>query len=130
MDDRAQKKYPNRVRITVGSNLINYPYKLTTRTAALTTSNIMWNSVISTPDARFAYYDAKNFYLCTPIDRNEYMRIPIKLIPQEFIDLYDLDPKVKNGYIYMETSRGMYGLLQSGILANKMLKTPSEARIP
>ena len=96
---RAQKKDPNRVRITVGFNLIKYPYELTTRTADVTTSKIMWNSVISTPGARFACADAKNFYLCTPLDRNEYMRIPIKLIPQEFIDLCDLAPKVKNGYI-------------------------------
>ena len=50
------------------------------------------------------------------------MRTPIKLIPQEFIDLYDLARKVKNGYIYTEISRGMYGLPQSGILANKLLK--------
>ena len=35
--------------------------------------------------------------------------MPIKLIPQEFIDLYDLEPKVKNGYVYMEIQRGMYG---------------------
>ena len=48
--------------------------------------------------------------------------MPINLIPQEFIDWYDLVPKVKNGYIYMEISRGIYGLLQSGILAKKMLK--------
>ena len=82
----------------------------------------MWNSVISTPGALFACDDAKNFYLCTSIDRNEYMRIPIKLIPEEFIDLYDLAPKVKNGYIYMEISRGMYGLPQPGILTNKLLK--------
>ena len=108
LDYRSHKKDPNRVKITVGSNLIKYPYELTTRTADLTTSKIMWNSVISTPGARFACSDAKNFYLCTPLDRNEYMRIPIKLIPQEFIDLYDLTPKVKNGYIYMEISRGMY----------------------
>ena len=49
------------------------------------------------------------------------MRIPVKLIPQTFIDLYDLAPKVKNGYVYMEISRGMYGLPQSGIVANKLL---------
>ena len=50
------------------------------------------------------------------------MRIPIKLIPNEFIDLYDLPPKVKNGYIYIEISRGMYGLPQSGIVAKKLMK--------
>ena len=35
---RPQKADPNRVRITAGGNLINYPYELTTRTADLTTS--------------------------------------------------------------------------------------------
>ena len=82
VDYRAQKKDPNRVRITAGGNLIKYPYELTTRTADLTTSKIMWNSVISTPGALFACGYANNFYLCTPLDRNEYTRMPIKLIPQ------------------------------------------------
>ena len=86
----------------VGGNLIDYPFELTTQTADLTTSKVMWNSVISTRDARYACADVKNFYLCTPLDRYEYMRMPINLIPQEFIDLYDLAPKVKNGYVYME----------------------------
>ena len=108
--------------ITEGGNLINYPYEVTTRTADLTTFKIMCKSVISTLGARFACADAKKFYLCTPLNRNEYMIIPIKLIPKEFIDLYDLTPKVKNGYIYMEISRGMYRLPQSGILSNKLLK--------
>ena len=38
--------------------------------------------------------DVKNFYLGTLMDRFEYMRIPINLIPQEFIDLYYLAEKV------------------------------------
>ena len=56
------------------------------------------------------------------------MRIPIKLIPQEFIYFYDLAPKVKNGYIYMEISRGMYGLPQSGILSNKLLENAYQSK--
>ena len=35
MDYQPQKKDPNRVHITVGGNLINYPGELTTRTANL-----------------------------------------------------------------------------------------------
>ena len=50
------------------------------------------------------------------------MRMPINLIPQEFSDLYNLAPKVRNGFVYMKIRRGMYGLPQSGILANKLLK--------
>ena len=38
------------------------------------------------------------------------------------MDLYDLHDRVKGGYIYMEVQMGMFGLPQSGILANKLLK--------
>ena len=49
IDYRPQKEDPNRVRITAGGNLItDYPGDVTTRTADLTTSKILWNSVIST----------------------------------------------------------------------------------
>ncbi|KAL7528762.1 hypothetical protein ACHAXR_002615, partial [Thalassiosira sp. AJA248-18] len=48
--------------------------------------------------------------------------MPVDLIPTEIIELYNLQPKIKNGYVYMEIQRGMYGLPQSGMLANKLLK--------
>jgi hypothetical protein len=67
--------------------------------------------------------DASNFYLATPLEMFQYMRILIELIPQEFIDLYQLKNKVKNGFVYCEIMRGMYGLPEAGILANKLLKT-------
>ena len=60
---RPQKSDPNRVRITAGGDLINYPHELTTRTSDLTTSKIIWNSVLSTEDARFMGIDIKNFCL-------------------------------------------------------------------
>ena len=61
VDFRMQKIDPNRVRITVGGNLIDYPYELTTRTADITTSKVMWNSVISTPGAKYVCADVKTF---------------------------------------------------------------------
>ena len=93
VDYRAQKNYPNIVIITAGGNLIKYQYELTTRTADLTTSNIMWNSVISNPGARFACGDANNFYLCTPLDRNEYKRMPVKVIPKNLLICMIWPPK-------------------------------------
>ena len=63
VDYRPQKDDPNRVRITVGGNLIDYPGELTTRTAHLITSKILWNSVSSTPGAKFATGDIENMYL-------------------------------------------------------------------
>eukprot|EP00804_Cyclotella_cryptica_P013964 CCRYP_002495-RA/>CCRYP_002495-RA protein AED:0.17 eAED:0.08 QI:0/0/0/1/1/1/3/0/1003 len=122
VDYRPQKDDPNRVRITVGGNLINYPGELTTRTADLTTAKILWNSTISTPGARFACADIENMYLQTPMARYEYMRIKADLVPAAFKEAYTLWDKIHNGYIYMEIRRGCYGLPQAGILANKLLK--------
>ena len=66
--------------------------------------------------------DAGNFYLATPMEHYEYMRIPIKLIPQNFIDNYSLMSKVRNEYVYYEIVRGMYRLPQAGKLTNDLLK--------
>jgi hypothetical protein len=50
------------------------------------------------------------------------MKMPLSLFPQDIIDHYGLNNKVLNGYVYMEICKGMYGLPQAGILANKLLK--------
>jgi hypothetical protein len=55
------------------------------------------------------------------MDTFEYMRIPIKLIPQEIIDQYNLLPLVSDGHIYIGVQKGMYGLPQAGILDNQLL---------
>lgn len=72
---------------------------------------------------RIVCADVKNFYLEAGIlDRFEYMKMPAKLIPVEFMDKYQLHDKVYKGYIYMEIQKGIYHLPQAGILANKLLR--------
>ena len=66
--------------------------------------------------------NASKFYLETPMERREYMRIRVELVPTAFMNEYNLHHKVKNGYIYMEICRGMYGLPQAGILVITLLK--------
>jgi hypothetical protein len=122
IDHCPQKEDPNRVCITVGGNLIDYPFELTTHTANMVSSKILWNSVISTKDARFAGADIKNMYLETPLDRYEYMKMPIVLFPTDIIEHYRLNEKVLGGYVYMEIQKGIYGLPQVGLLANKLPK--------
>ncbi len=51
------------------------------------------------------------------------MRMPLSLFPDDIIVHYNLLEKVLNGFVYMKIRRGMYGLPQAGILANKLLKT-------
>ena len=122
IDYRPQKDDPNRVRITAGGNLIDCPMELTTRTADLTTSKILWNSVLSTEDAKCMCIDVKSFYLCTPMDRYEYMKMPLSIFPEHTRKQYDLDSKAKNGFVYLEIRKAIYGLPQGGILANKLLR--------
>ena len=121
VDYRPQKADPNRVRMTAGGNLIDYPDELTTRTADLCTTKLMWNSVLSTKNARYFCIDIKNMYLATPLDRFEYMKIPVGLVPTAIMILYKLYDHVIDGFIYIQIEKGMYGLPQAGILANKLL---------
>ena len=88
----------------------------------MTISKLLFNSVISTDEARFACIDIKNMYLQTPMDRKEYMCIPVKIIPQEFMNEYKLQDKIHNGHIYCEICKGIYGLPQAGNLANGLLQ--------
>jgi len=122
VDFRPQKEDPNRVRITAGGNLIQYPGELTTRTANLTTSKILWNSVVSTEGAKFMGIDVKSFYLCTPMDRYEYMKMPLSIFPEHIKRQYNMEAHALNGFVYLEIHKAIYGLPQGGILANKLLR--------
>ncbi len=68
VDYRPQKADPHCICITASGNLINYPGELSTRTADLTTSKLIWNSVLSTEGAKYMCLDIKNFYLTAPLN--------------------------------------------------------------
>ena len=81
------------------------------------------NSTLSRPNRKYCSFDVKNFYLNTPMERYEYMKIPITQIPEEIINEYKLRNKVHTDWaVYIEIRKGMYGLPQAGMLANKLLK--------
>ena len=61
-------------------------------------------------------------YLATPMDRFEYMKMPMNIIPLAFKQQYTLEEIAKNGFVYMQIEKGMYGLPQAGILANKLIR--------
>jgi hypothetical protein len=110
----------NCTRITVGGNLICYPGNAGTNTASLKLIKLMLNSAISRKGARFACIAIKNFYLGTPMEDPEYVRIKITDIPEEFILEYGLAGMEDiNGWIYFEI---WWGCSQAGILANNLLR--------
>jgi hypothetical protein len=49
------------------------------------------------------------------------MKLALNFIPQEIIDTYNLLEKEKNGYVYIQMDKVMYGLPQAGRLANDLL---------
>ena len=69
----------------------------------------------------FMTADLKDFYLGTPMERYEYMRVSIWLLPDAIIEQYNLKPLFHNGFVYVEIRKGMYGLPQAGRLANDQL---------
>ena len=78
---REQKEDPNRVRLTAGGNLIKYHDKTTAKTDNLTKLKVLWNSVLSTALEKSICIDIKNNYLCAPMDRFEYMHVPLEVFP-------------------------------------------------
>jgi hypothetical protein len=64
---QEQKKDAYCTCITMGRNLINYPGNCGTPMADLLTVKLLFNSIISTPQAKLICIDIKDFYLCTPM---------------------------------------------------------------
>jgi len=120
---RLEKAKPNWTRFTVGGDRINYSGAVATPTAEMLVAKMLFNSVISTKDARFMTMDISNFYLMTPLHHPEFIQMKLGDIPDEVIEEYKLREKAtKNDSIYIKAKQGMYGLPQSRLLANKLLE--------
>ena len=63
----------------MGGNLINLPGDVTTPTEDLIMANLIFNSVLSTKNEKFMGADISNFYINNPMDRYEYMKLPLDI---------------------------------------------------
>ena len=97
-------------RADISPGAIEYEGNVSIPGADLTTAKCLLNSVISTPDARFMTMDIKDFYLNNPMERYEYMRIPVNMIPQCIMEQYNLAEIAHDRYVLVEIRKGMYGL--------------------
>ena len=118
---RPQKEDPNRTRITIGGNRICYPGDTGTKTGSLEVVKLLFNGILSQPNAKFACFDIKNFNLGTPLNQPEYIHINLMDIPAEFTTEYNLHSFVHDGWIYFEITKAIYGLKQASKLANDLL---------
>jgi hypothetical protein len=122
-DYKPHKKEKERVRLTVGGDILDYSGDVATSTADITTFKILINSTLSTEDAAMMMMDIKNYYLGTPLQRFEYMKMLLSRFPEEIIKKYNLNALAVNGWVYIEIRKGMYSLKQAGLLANQLLQT-------
>ena len=59
------------------------------------------------------YAHIANFYLNNPMDRYEYMKLTLDIIPEEIIQQYNLRNLANKGFVYMKIQKGIYGIPQS-----------------
>ena len=121
---RSNKKETHRVRICAGGNLLDYPGDPSSPAVSITNAKLHIDSTISDAKkgARYLVLDIKNFYLGNHLTYFQYLRVPLSLIPQEVLDEYTLIPD-KDGYVYFEVRKGIYGLKEAGLIAFKTLVT-------
>ena len=102
----VQRAARERTRFRVGGDRINHPGEVATPTADMLVAKLLFNSVVSTPGAKFMTMDISNFYLMTPLKRPEYIRVSLRDIPDEIIKEYKLrEIAMENGTVHIEASQ-------------------------
>jgi hypothetical protein len=125
-DYKPREKEKERVRLTIGGDILDYSGDVATSTADITTFKILISSTLSTKDATMMMMDIKNYYIGTPRPRFEYMKMLLSRFPDEIIQKYNLKALAVDGWVYISIRKGMYGLKQAGLLANQLLQTRLE----
>ena len=98
----------HRVLVVVGGDKLSYFEDAGAPAASILETKISLNSVISdaATRAKFASFDIKYFFLATPMDKTEYMRLMWKHIPDDIKKKYNLyDKKAHDGCVYIKIKR-------------------------
>ena len=82
------------------------------------TIKLHWNSVISTPNARYCTGDISNMYLMSDLIDSEYVKFKVDLIPPRIIQYYNIQHLIHEGYIYARINKAWYGLKNAGRIAH------------
>ena len=73
VDYKPHKVEKNRTRVKVDGDRIHCDYDISAPTCSLPTIKLLWNSVLSTPGAKYFTMDTSNFYLGSPLEKPEYI---------------------------------------------------------
>jgi hypothetical protein len=109
-----------RTRLTIGGDRIAYPFDTTAVTAEMESLKILLNCMIS-EHANWSTLDLTDFYLGTDLPHPEYIRIPLRLIPENVIAFYNLQPFISGNALFCSVHKTHYGLPQAGALSQQRL---------
>jgi hypothetical protein len=118
IDHKGEHEY--RSRFTAGGDRLDYPGAISARTADMEVVKVLLNSTLST-DSELMTMDIKDFYLGTPLEISQYIKVDCKFITPECMDKYDLHKFVHNGYILHKVDKSIYGLKEAGRLSQDKL---------
>ena len=123
VDLQPKNAVHERLQMCMGGDKMESVMDTATRTADLTTCKLHMNGVVSTPGARFAGGDVKDFYLNTPLKKKRYGKVRAKYIPEETIKKHNLKRYIEDdGWLHFEIGKGMYGIPEAGRLENDLLR--------
>ena len=80
-----------------------------------------WNSVSSTPNAKYCTGDISNMYLMSDLVNLEYVKFKVDMRPPCIIAYYKIQHLIHDGYINAKINKAWYGLRQSGLIAHDNL---------
>ena len=124
-DSNPDSAFDARVRATYGGNLTDYSGDRSAQTSSMTDFKILLNKTVSMTDRKFVTADATDFYLIdNPLDRPEYMRLKLDEVSPWAMQHFEFSKYAQPGAdsILLQVDNGIYGLPQSGILAQRKLK--------
>ena len=113
MAEKLEKLGKERSRVTVGENRRTGLIETSIPIAELPLIKMLWNSILTTSGAKL--------YLGTSIDHPKFMRLQIKVIPQEIIRQCKLNNIVSDGWVYICIGHGICGILVAGRISNDLL---------
>ena len=109
-----------RVRGVIGGDQLPFDGFTAAQTAALEVIRLLCNCTVSEA-AMLMTLDIKDFYLGTPLEESEYMRVPLKYIPLALQEQHNLKILAHNDAVIMRIDKSIYGLKQAGILSQQRL---------
>ena len=112
VDYKPNKIEKNQTRVTVDGDRINCTFDYGPPTADIPVIKLLWNSTFSTPGAKYFTLDISNFYLGTPMERPEYMKMPLKIIPPEIVEKYNPKKIEVDGWVLLQKRLKEHGYYQ------------------